>query len=312
MWQTSAPFHQGPLKTAILAIAIMLAGGSIARAQQVVALVNGVPITQLDIEQRSKLEQLSTQKPPPRQEVLSNLIDEILEVQEAKRFEVVVPDAEVDRSYSGVADRMGVDKEKLTEMLVHAGASPTTLKNRLRAQMAWAALVRGRYKSSLEVADTDVEAQLNLHPTDEKKDVGYEYTMRPIVLIVPAGSPAPIYEARKREADALRTRFSDCNIGITFARALNEVAVRDQIIKFSADLPEQSRAILDGTEVGHLTPPETTSEGIQMFAVCAKRESKNDTPEKKQIRDQMFEKKFGARAKRYLQELRSQAMIEYK
>jgi peptidyl-prolyl cis-trans isomerase SurA len=275
-------------------------------------LVNGVPITQLDIEQRSKLEQLSTQKPPPRQQVINNLVDEILEVREAKRFEIDVPDAEIQRSYAGIAERMGIDTQKLTEMLNHAGSSEATMKGRLRAQMAWSALVRGRYKSSLEIADTDVEAQLHLHETDEKQDVGYEYTIRPIVFIVPSGSPEAAFEARKREADALRARFTDCNVGITFAHALDAVAVRDQVIKLSADLPQQSRAIVDGTEVGHLTPPETTKEGIQMFAVCSKRESKNDTPEKKQIRDQMFEKKFGARAKRYLQELRSQAMIEYR
>ena len=312
MRQTSIPFYRGTLATTALAVAFMFAGGAIAHSQQVVALVNGVPITQLDVDQRTKLEQLSTQKPPPRQEVLNNLIDEILEVREAKRFEIDVPDSELQRSYSSIAQRMGLDTQKLTEMLNHAGASEAAMKSRLRAQMAWSALVRGRYKASLEIADTDVEAQLHLHETDEKKDVGYEYTMRPIVFIVPSGSPEAAFEARKREADALRARFTDCNVGVTFAHALDAVAVRDQVIKFSADLPQQSRAIVDGTEVGHLTPPETTNEGVQMFAVCAKRETKTDTPEKKEIRDQMFEKKFGARAKRYLQDLRSQAMIEYK
>jgi len=49
-----------------------------------------------------------------------------------------------------------------------------------------------------------------------------------------------------------------------------------------------------------------------MFAVCAKRQTKNDTPEKKQIRDEMFQKKFGAQAKRYLEQIRREAMIEYK
>ncbi len=312
MWQMSTPFHRGSLTTAALAIGLIFAGGTTARAQQVVALVNGVPITELDIAQRTKLEQLSSQKPPPRQDVLNNLIDEILEVREAKRFEIDPPEAEIQRSYSNIAQRMGIDAQKLTETLNHAGASEATLKARLRAQMAWAALVRGRFKASLEIADTDVEAELHLHETDEKKDIGYEYTMRPIVFIVPAGAPESAFETRKREADALRARFTDCNIGLTFARALNEVSVRDQIIKFSADLPQQSRAIVDGTEVGHLTPPETIKEGIQMFAVCNKRETKTDTPEKKQIRDQMFEKKFGVKAKRYLQELRSQAMIEYR
>jgi peptidyl-prolyl cis-trans isomerase SurA len=312
MSKATNPLHRGSLTTAILAVALTFAGGTIAHSQQVVALVNGVPITQLDIEQRMKLQQLGGEKAPSRQDVLNTLIDEILEVREAKRFEIDVPDSEVQRSYSGVAERMNLDAQKMTEMLARAGASEATLKARLRAQLAWSALVRGRFKASLEIADTDVESELHLHETDEKKDVGYEYTMRPIVLIVPTGSPEAAIEARKREADALRTRFTDCNVGITFARALNEVAVRDPVIKFSADLQTQVRAIVDGTEVGHLTPPETTNEGIQMFAVCSKRETKTDTPEKKQIREQMFEKKFGAKAKRYLQEIRSQAMIEYK
>jgi peptidyl-prolyl cis-trans isomerase SurA len=312
MAQTITPLCRGALTTAALAVALTFAGTAIAYSQQVVALVNGVPITQLDIEQRTKLEQMGGQKTVARQDVLNMLIDEILEVREAKKFEIDVPDSEMQRSYSSVADRMGLDSQKLTDVLNRAGSSEGALKGRLRAQMAWSALVRGRFKASLEIADTDVEAQLHLHENDDKKDVGYEYTMRPIVLIVPSGSPESTFETRKREADALRARFADCNIGITFARALNEVAVRDQVIKFSADLPEKSRAIVDGTEVGHLTPPETTSEGIQMFAVCNKRETKTDTPEKKQIRDQIFEKKFGVKAKRYLQEIRSQAMIEYK
>jgi peptidyl-prolyl cis-trans isomerase SurA len=296
----------------MLAAAIMLAVSSTARSQQVVAFVNGQPITTLDVEHRSKFIQLSTKKPPTRKEVLDSLIDEILEVAEAKRFTIDVPDEEVDKSYAGVASRMGIDAQKLSEILVHDGASADTLKRRLRAQLAWTNLVRGRYKASLEIRDSDVEAQLELHKSQEKNAVGYEYIMRPVIFIVPRGSPDAVYEARKHDAEALRVRFQNCNDGISFARALPDVAVRDQVSKFSADLAQQLREILDGTGVGRLTPPETTAEGVQMFAVCAKKETKSDTPEMKEIRDQMFQQKFGAKAKRYLENLRRAAMIEYK
>jgi peptidyl-prolyl cis-trans isomerase SurA len=298
---------------AVLTAAMTLAGSSLARAQEVAALVNGVPITQLDITQRQKLEQLSSRKLPSRQDVLNTLIDEILEVREAANFSIKVPQSEVDQSYATVAQHMGIDSDKLSAILAHAGSSAEALKHRLRAQMAWNALIRGRYKASLEIADTDVEAELHLHSTDNKDaSVGYEYTLRPVVFIVQSGAPDAYYESRKREADALRARFADCPSGIAFARALNEVAVRDQVIKFSADLPKQSRDILDGTEVGHLTPPERTSEGFQMFAVCGKRQTKSDTPEEKKIRDEIFQKKFGAKAAAYLRKLRREAMIEYK
>ena len=116
----------------------------------------------------------------------------------------------------------------------------------------------------------------------------------------------------ERDADALRVRFQSCADGIPFTRALREVAVRDPVTKFSADLPPELRDILDKTDVGHLTPPEQTAEGIQMFALCGKKENKSDTPGKKEVRDELFQQKFGAQAKRYLAEIRRAAMIEYK
>jgi len=310
--ETSFRVHCRGLAAAAFAGALLFALPTAATAQQVVAFVNGQPVTNLDIEHRAKFLQMTTKKVPSRKEVMDSIIDEILEITEAKRFGLEVPDDQVNDNYKLVATRMGLDADKLTQLLTAGGASADTLKRRLRAQMAWANLVRGRYKASLEIRDKDVEAQLQLHKADDKPDVGYEYIMRPVVLIVPRGSADTAFEARKREAEALRSRFQNCSDGVTFARALPDVAVRDQVSKFSADLAPALRQILEGTAVGHLTPPEQTAEGIQLFAICAKKETKSDTPEMKEIRDQMFQQKFGAQAKRYLETLRRQAMIEYK
>jgi peptidyl-prolyl cis-trans isomerase SurA len=295
-----------------LAVACAFAMPAAAHAQTVAVMVSGEPITTLDIEQRTKFVQMSTQKVPTRQEVINGLIDEILEIKEAKKFGIDIPQSDVDDSYASVGKRMNMDPQKLNELLTKAGASPETLKHKLKADYAWGALVRGRYKSSLEVADTDVEAQLQLHKPDEKNEVGYEYTLRPILLVVPRGAPDSAFDERKKDADALRLRFTDCASGVPFARALREVAVRDQMIKFSSDIPSAQRDILDKTDVGHLTPPDQTSEGIQMFALCEKKETKSDTPGKKEMRDEITQQKFGAQAKRYLAELRREAMIEYK
>jgi peptidyl-prolyl cis-trans isomerase SurA len=300
------------LAAAALAAASLLAVPALGHTQEVVALVDGEPITSLDVEQRAKFIQMSTQKPPSRKEALDALIDETLELKEAHRFGIDVPESEVDNAFTNVGTHMGADTQKLTDILAKGGASAATLKHQLKAQIAWAALIRGRYKSSLEIADSDVDAQLDLHKSDDKNQVGYEYVMRPVLFIVPRGSPDVAFEARKRDADALRSRFQTCADGIPFARALNEVAVRDQVTKFSADLPQALRDILDKTDVGHLTPPEQTAEGVQMFALCSKKENKTDTPGKKEVRDEIFQKKFGAQAKRYLAQLRREHMIEYK
>jgi len=72
------------------------------------------------------------------------------------------------------------------------------------------------------------------------------------------------------------------------------------------------RQILDKTELGHLTPPETTPQGIELFALCEKKETKAETPEKREARDKIFGEQFQAKAKNYLRELRRQMMIERK
>jgi peptidyl-prolyl cis-trans isomerase SurA len=310
------PIHTGRrgMAIAVLAAAAMFAVSLAARAQEeVVVLVDGEPITSLDIQQRAKFIELSTRKAPTRQEAIDSLIDQMLEIREAKQFSIAPSDSDVDNAFNSVASNMGIDAQKLTQLLAHQGASAATLRLQLKAQIAWNGLVRGRYKASLEIPDSDIEAQLELHKSDAtNSQVGYEYIVRPVILVVPRGSPDAAYEARKRDADALRARFQNCADGVPFAQQLAEVAVRDPVSKSSTDLPQQLGDILNNTDVGHLTPPEQTDEGIQMFAVCSKKESKTDTPEAKKLRDAMFEKKFGARAKSYLADLRRQAMIEYK
>ena len=292
---------------------ILVAGASIlataAGAQQVVVIVNGEPITALDIEQRTKLNQLSTHKTPARQEILDELINEKLKVREAKKFGLEIPSSDVDSAYASMASRMRITPEQLTEQLAKSGVNAATLKARIKADITWSQLVRGRYQSSLQIGDKDLLAV----ESKSNDSVSYDYTLRPILFFVPAGSPETFVEGRKREAETLRSRFQGCDDGITFARALKDVAVRDQVIRSSADIPAELRKVLDGIEVGRLTPPEVTKFGVEMFAICAKKESAADnTLVRRQARDTIMAERYEQRSKQYLQELRRGAMFEYK
>jgi len=298
----------------LLIAAILLFGlsalATAARAQQVVVIVNGEPITALDIEQRSKLNQLSTHKTPTRQEVLDELINEKLKVREAKKLGFEIPSSEVDTAYASVASRMRLTPEQLTEQLAKSGVNASTLKARLKADMTWPQLVRGRYQASLQIGDKDILTAMESKSNDS---VGYDYTLRPILFLVPTESAEAFVEGRKREAEALRGRFQGCETGIAFARALKDVAVRDQVVRSSADIPAELRKVLDGVEVGRLTAPEVTKFGIEMFAICAKKESTADnSPIRRQVRDSIMAERFEQRSKQYLQELRRGAMLEYK
>ena len=298
----------------LLTAAVLMLGlsalATVARAQQVVVIVNGEPITALDIEQRAKLNQLSTHKVATRQEVLDELINEKLKVREAKKWGLEIPSSEIDTAYASVASRMRLTPEQLTEQLAKSGVNASTLKARLKADMTWPQLVRGRYQASLQIGDKDILTAMDSKSNDS---VGYDYTLRPILFLVPTGSAETFVEGRKREAEALRSRFQDCETGISFARALKDVAVRDQVVRSSADIPAELRKVLDGVEVGRLTAPEVTKFGIEMFAICAKKESTADnSPIRRQVRDSIMAERLEKRSKQYLQELRRGAMLEYK
>ena len=303
-----------PGRAALLAAMLVFAvaiSATPAHSQQVVVIVNGEPITALDIEQRIKFTQMSSQKTPSRQEVIDELINEKLKVREAKKWGLEATDTEVDTAFSSMASRARFTTEQLVQQLARSGVTPATLKSRIRADIVWPQIVRGRYQSSMQVGEKDILTAMEAK--GEASSTGFDYTMRPILFLVPAGSPAPFIEGRKREAEALRGRFQNCEEGIPFARALKDVAVREQVVRSSADIPGELRKVLDGIEVGRLTPPEVTKFGVEMFAMCAKKESTADNaPGKRKARESIMAERFEQRSKQYLREIRRSAMIEYR
>jgi peptidyl-prolyl cis-trans isomerase SurA len=181
--------------------------------------------------------------------------------------------------------------------------------------MVWASLVRGRYKESLQVGEKEVAAavQVKGDGKEEKPEAeSFEYKMQPIVLIVQKGSPPAVIEARRKEAEALRTRVQTCDEANAFFKAMQNAAIREAVTKTSADIPAPLREVLDKTPIGHLTEPEVTKQGVEMVALCGRKPTTVDTPEKKEMRDKMFAEKFEAKSKAYLAQIRKAAMIEYR
>ncbi|MFY9699616.1 MAG: SurA N-terminal domain-containing protein [Rhodoplanes sp.] len=303
---------------AILALSAL--SGDLSRpaaAQGVVVMVNGDPITSYDVDQRAKFHQLVSRKASARREVIDELIDEKIKVQTGHRYKLEITDKDVDASFAEMAKRMNLSAEQLAQTLEKGGVDPGTLKARIRADIVWQQIVRGKFQSSFQFREKDILAAIENKKDDKGDDVAaktvaYDYVLRPILFILPKGASQSAIAARQREAEAMRNRIEDCEQGLRFARALPDVLVLDPVTRNSADLPPALQEILERTGVGRLTNPETTDRGIQVFAVCDKRETKVDTPAMRKTRSEMFSKQFEAKSKRYLSELRRQALIEMK
>ena len=298
----------------LLLLAFAFAAAALpARAQQVVVMVNGDPITSFDIDQRTRLNQLTTQKTPTRQAVVDELIEEKLKLQLLKRFSIEGMDKDVDSAFANMARRARLTPQQMGEQLARSGVTVSNLKSRIKAEITWNQVVRGRYQSSFQFSEKDIMAKWQESNPDAKPAVGYDYTLRPILFVVPRGSPSSLTEARRKEAEALRARFVNCQDGIRMARGMRDVAVRGSTTRTSADLPAPLREILDKTEVGRLTAPEVTQDGVEVYALCRREQSSADnSPEKRKAREELVAAQFKIKAEAFMKELRSQAMIEYR
>ena len=306
---TLRPFQQWLARLALVAALTVPAAAS----AQVVVLANGSPITKYDIDQRTKLILSSGHKSPTRQDIIKELIDDRLKIAKARTYGLQVSDAEVDRAFNGMAERQHITEQQFTQVLERRGISPNTVKARIRAELTWGQLVRGKFGPSLEVGDSDIFKALRARNDENAiETVGYIYTLYPVMVVVPREASAATVNVKRHEAENLRSRFNSCQQGIALARALPDVAVREPITRSSADLAAPLRELLGKMQIGTLTTPDVTAQGLQMFALCGKKETKTESSAKREMRDQIYAKRFEAESKRYLDEIRKSAMIEYK
>jgi peptidyl-prolyl cis-trans isomerase SurA len=292
-----------------VAAAVLPASPSPLQAQSVACMVTGEPITNYDIEQRTKLNFLTTRKAMARQEVIDELINEKVKVKEAKKFGVDPSASDIDQSYGEMAGRMRISNDQLTKSLESQGIRPETLKARLKAEMVWSSLVRGRYKESLQISEKDINDQAK-EAGDEGKVDAFEYKMQPIVLLVPRGSSPAAVETRKKEAEALRERVTSCESANAYFKSMQNATIRDAVTRTSSVLAAPLREMLDKTPIGHLTPPEITKQGVEMVALCERKPTTVDSPKKQEIRQKILMQKYETKQKAYLADIRKAAMIE--
>src|SRR2546430_1623820 len=153
---------------ALAAIVVIAAAHSPAVAQQVVVSVNGDPITALDIAQRTKLIQISAHRTPTRQEVVDELIDEKLKLQVAKRYKLEITDKDVDGAFDNIATRAGTTPQQFAQSLGAQGISADAVKARIRADMGWSQIIRGKFQSNFQIRERDILDTLQSRRKDEQ------------------------------------------------------------------------------------------------------------------------------------------------
>ncbi|HRE20424.1 MAG TPA: SurA N-terminal domain-containing protein [Rhabdaerophilum sp.] len=284
------------------------APAGIALAQNVVATVNGKAITSFDVQQRIKLGSMTQKRAVNGKIALQELIDDQVKILEARRIGYRVTEDGVDFEFTRLAKGYNQSASQFADTLRRAGLEPELLRESMRANLAWEALLRDRARMGSHVTREEIDAEISKKKAGEGTITEYELVQ--VLFIVPQGSGKA--GAQQRAAASARAGFSSCEDGIEKFRTMTDVAVKDRVTRTSSDLNPALRKLLDQTPAGKMTPPSATQQGYEVIAVCAKKQRDNPELERSAIANELTQKKFQEGAKGYLESLRKKYNIVYR
>ncbi|WP_143182092.1 peptidylprolyl isomerase [Thalassospira sp. TSL5-1] len=162
------PYISKPLQLCamLLGVVLLTFSGGQARAQSTIglaAVVNDQPISVVDLIDRLKLVattsniQLTDER---RREmipqILHQLIDETLQMQEAKRLGYTVSDEDMNRAIAAVEQNSGMPPGGLERYLQLNNIPLESLKEQLRPQIAWQKVLRSM-RRDIEISESEID-----------------------------------------------------------------------------------------------------------------------------------------------------------
>lgn len=285
----------------IMGVVLSLAAALPAMAQNVRVTVNGTPITDLQIAARVKLFALEGNNGGSRG-ATEQLIDEALQVAEAKRLGITVSNAQIDDALLQIARNMNVSQDRLVTMLQQGGVSTETLKDRLRAAIAWNGITERAIMPQVQISDLALDQQA---ATQLQEFQTFDYILKEIIF-VGAGS-----SGRSGQANAYRSKFAGCDTAVDVSLGFTDAAVIDVGRRHATQLPEAVAKELAGLNVGGITKPRVVETGVSMLAVCEKTQAQDLTFIKGDLRAEQGNQALEGEVSNYLANLRANAKIIY-
>ena len=185
-----------------------------APAVRIVAVVNGAPITNIDVDNRARLFALSSGLGPGpevvarlRSQIVRQLIDERLRMQAVQKAHIVVPDKAIADAIAEIEKHNGMPPGALRQRLERSGVAFTTLVDQVRTQLGWTQLLRQTLGARATISDAEVAARQRLLAQQTGQP---EYHVAEI--FIPVESPSARADAER----FARTVISELRAGAPF------------------------------------------------------------------------------------------------
>lgn len=301
---------------AAVLVCLGIAGGAAAPAraqsQGIAVLVNDQPITDYDVQQRTRLLTVSTRRPANdklRREAIDQLIDEKLMIQEAKRLEISVPPERLDKAISDIAQRSKMNKQQFTRALAGVGININAFSRRLEAQLLWPLVVQKRFAGRIQISEDDVNRELD-KIEGPRETTRYDYVLQSVTVLVPKGASNGEISTRRQMAERIRHNFRGCSETRGQVAGLRDIVVNDLGEKNSATFSPALRKQLEDVPEGKMTPPNRIETGFELTAICSRTAVKDDQNVRRATQVKLLNQEYEAMARRHLRDLRLDANIE--
>ena len=184
-------FNPTSLLLGVCALALTAVTGPVYaadEAERVAAVVNDDVISVHDLDQRLKLVMMSSNLPDSVEtrsrvmpQVIRRLIDEHLELQEAQKQKVEVESGEIGNALGNIERQNNMPHGTMEKLLRSHAVDPDTLRQQIKADLAWNETVRQELTRDIHVGDDAVNTRLD----NLKSNIGKpEYLAGEIFLAV--------------------------------------------------------------------------------------------------------------------------------
>ncbi|HEX8554933.1 MAG TPA: peptidylprolyl isomerase, partial [Sphingomonas sp.] len=239
----------------------VITGTDVDQRLGLIALANEVPLAKLTQEERDRL----------RLQILRQLIDETLQIQEAKVAEVVVTPAEINQSYEQIAMRnFKRTPQQMSVALREAGSSDRSLRRQIEGELAWSRYLRRRVEPLVNVGDAEVKAIQDRMMAAKGTE---EYALHELYLNASPADTQQVYtkaRALVQEIQKGQQPFS------AFARQFGESTISGQGGDLGwirlATLPPQLAEAVQQMAVGQVAGPIETPGGFTILYLTDKRQ----------------------------------------
>lgn len=244
-----------------------------------------------------------------RQSAKTELVEERLKMQEAKKLKIVASTAAVDRAITNIAKRNKATTKQFFANLQRSGIRRATFRDKIKAQISWVGVVRRKFGRTIAFNMKDIDQQVGAAGSN----VNVALKLQQISLNMPAsGFSQAIMASRLRDAELLQRKFTSCKGTRALAGTVQNAVFKDLGTVKRSTIAEPTRSMLLQASNGQMLPPVISGRGVVLYAICGRDAAAGKQKARVNARDQLRQREFEVRGRRHLADLKRDAHIEYR